>query len=91
MRASANPWGGGGGSPGADATPAQGGLEGLLIALFGVVVGIALLLWAAGEVAGRLWGGRWPRVGAAAMAPVRGSSLSGRWIAPDMAWMSRSR
>jgi type IV secretion system protein VirD4 len=85
MRASANPWGGGAGSPGADATPGQGGLEGLLMTLFGVVVAIALWLWAAGEVAGRLWGGRWPRVGATAMAPVL-AGLARHLGDPRSAW-----
>jgi type IV secretion system protein VirD4 len=57
----------------------------VLVALLGLLVALALVIWAWGGVAGALFGGGWPHVGLGALARVI-VRLPGRLGDPAQAW-----
>jgi len=72
------------------AAPAGDAAEVLLLAAAGVGVGVAAWVWAAGQVAGRLFGGHWPRVPVAVVASVL-ARLPNHLSDPRSAWPAAAR
>src|SRR5262249_903405 len=65
-------------------------LEAAALWILGVLALVGALVWAAGELSGRLFGGAWPKVGLAEMGAVLGA-LPRHTRDPASAWPASAR
>ncbi len=70
--------------------PEPHALETLALGALAALAALAAALWATGEVSGRLFGGRWPQVGAGEMGRVL-AHLAGHAGNPEEAWPASER
>ncbi len=69
--------------------PTSSGLENAGLALLGAVLALGGLVWATGQVAGRLASGRWPKIAFSEIPPVLGR-LPHHMSDPASAWPHRA-